>query len=261
MRITMPEQLRASLEAAARQLRQVIGEGAMLLGRVLLGAWDVVRPVIVLVFNIIAALILLFEEWGWQPLSALLARLARFPLWAMAERGIAGLPPYGALLTLAVPSVILVPAKLLGVYLLATGHFITAAALILAAKVASTALIARIFLLTKPALMQIPWFAYTYGVVVPWQEALFARIRSSWVWRYGRVLKWRAKQYVRSVWTTARPRFETLWRDLAPKLRAIGFRLRSVGFRVQLAARDLWARFSPPARTEPRQLPPPDGRP
>jgi hypothetical protein len=258
--IIMPEQLRASLEAAARQLRQVIGECAMLLGRVLLAAWDVVRPVIVLALNIIAALILLFEEWGWQPLSALLARLARFPLWAMVERGIAGLPPYGALLTLTVPSVILVPAKLLGVYLLATGHFVTAGALIIAAKVASTALIARIFLLTKPALMQIPWFAYAYGVVVPWQEALFARIRSSWVWRYGRVLKWRAKQYVRSVWTAARPRIEARWRDIAPRLREVGFRLRTIRFRAQLVVRDLWARISPPARTEPRQLPPPDGR-
>ena len=122
----MLEQLRASLEAGGRQFRYAVGEAAMLLGRVLLAAWDMVRPVLVLALNIIAALILLFEEWGWRPLSALVARLARFPLWAMAERGIAGLPPYGALLTLAVPSVILIPAKLLGVYLLATGHFVTA---------------------------------------------------------------------------------------------------------------------------------------
>jgi hypothetical protein len=256
----MSHQLKAALEAGARQLRQVIGEGAMLLGRVLLAAWDVVRPTIVLALNIVAALILLFEEWGWRPLSALLARLARFPIWAMVERGIAGLPPYGALLVLAVPSVILVPAKLLGVFLLATGHFVTAGLLIVAAKVASTALIARIFLLTKPALMQIPWFAYAYGVVVPWQEALFARIRSSWVWRYGRFLKWRAKQYVRSVWITARPRIEARWLLIAPSLREAGFRLRTFGFRMRLRARDLWARLSPPARTEPRQLPPPDAR-
>jgi hypothetical protein len=256
----MLDQLRTALEAGARQLGRVIGEAAMLLGRVLLVAWDVVRPIIVLALNIIA-LILLFEEWGWRPLSALVARLARFPLWAMAERGIAGLPPYGALLTLSVPSVILVPAKLLGVYLLATGHFVTAGALIIAAKVASTALIARIFLLTKPALMQIPWFAYAYGVVVPWQEALFARIRSSWPWRYGRVLKWRAKHYVRSVWTTARPQIEARWRVIAPSLREVGFRLRAIGFRMRLVARDLWARISPPARTEPRQLPPPETRP
>jgi hypothetical protein len=251
----MLEQLRASLEAGGRQLRYAIGEAAMLLGRVLLAAWDMVRPILVLALNVIAALILLFEEWGWRPLSALVARLARFPLWAMAERGIAGLPPYGALLTLAVPSVILIPAKLLGVYLLATGHFLTAGVIIVAAKLASTALIARIFLLTKPALMQIPWFAYAYGVFVPWQEALFARIRASWPWRYGRILKYRAEQYVRTFWNTMRPRLQARWHAFVPQVRAIGLRMR-------LAARAWWARVSPPPqRSEPRRLPPPDARP
>ena len=226
----------------------------MLLGRVLLSAWDLMRPVVVLALNIVAALILLFEEWGWRPLSALVARLARFPLWAMAERGIASLPPYGALLTLAVPSVILIPAKLLGVYLLATGHFVTAGVMIIAAKFASTALIARIFLLTKPALMQIPWFAHAYSVFVPWQEALFARIRASWPWRYGRVLKHRAEQYVRTFWSTARPQLQAHWH-------AIKHRLRAMGLRMRLAGQALWARISPPARrSEPRRLPPPDAR-
>jgi hypothetical protein len=250
----MSEQLRASLEAFARQLRFAIGEAAMLLGRVLLSVWDFVRPVVALALNIVAALILLFEEWGWRPISALVARLARFRLWAMAEQAIAGLPPYGALLTLAVPSVILIPAKLLGVYLLATGHFVTAGVMIIAAKFASTALIARIFLLTKPALMQIPWFAHAYGKFVPWQEALFARVRASWPWRYGRVLKHRAEQYVRVFWSTARPQLQAHWQTIKPRLRAMGLRAR-------LVAHALWARISPPPqRSEPRRLPPPDGR-
>ena len=247
----MWQQLKASLDAALRQLRYAIGNTAMLTGRVVRLAWKSVRPIFVLAINVIVALILLFEEWGWRPLSALMARLARFRLWALTELWIAGLPPYGALFTLAVPSVILIPAKLLGVYLLATGHFITAGAIIVAAKLASTALIARIFLLTKPALMQIPWFAYAYGVFVPWQEALFARIRASWPWRYGRIIKWRVKNYLRTVWLSLRPRIEARWRALKPKLRALGRSLRSV-------MQEVYARISPPRRREPRQLPPPD---
>ncbi len=247
----MWQQLKASLEAAVRQLRYVIGPAVMLAGRVVLFAWEFVRPIIVLVINVLVALILLFEEWGWRPLSALMARLARFRVWALTELWIAGLPPYGALLTLAVPSVILIPAKLLGVYLLATGHFITAGAIIVAAKLASTALIARIFLLTKPALMQIPWFAYAYGIFVPWQEALFARIRASWPWRYGRIVKWRVTNYVRAAWLSLRPRIEAQWRELKPKLQALGSRLRAV-------MQDIYTRTSPPRRREPRQLPPPD---
>ena len=250
----MWQQLKASLEAAARQLGFVIGPGAMLVGRVVLFAWEFVRPIIVIVINVIVALVLLFEEWGWRPLSALMARLARFRLWALTELWIAGLPPYGALLTLTVPSVILIPAKLLGVFVLATGHFVTAGVIILAAKLASTALIARIFLLTKPALMQIPWFAYAYGVFVPWQEALFARIRASWPWRYGRIIKWRVKNYLRTVWLSFRLRIEVRWRELKPKLQALGRNLRGV-------MQDIYARVSPPRRREPRRLPPPDAHP
>jgi len=249
----MWEQLKAALEAVVRQLRYVMGPAVMLAGRAVLFAWEFVRPIIVLVINVLVALILLFEEWGWRPLSALMARLARFRLWALTELWIAGLPPYGALLTLAVPSVILIPAKLLGVYLLATGHFITAGVIIVAAKFASTALIARIFLLTKPALMQIPWFAYAYGAFVPWQEALFARVRGSWPWRYGRIIKWRVRNYLRVAWVSFRPRIEARWRELKPKLQALGSTLRTY-------VQDIYSRVSPPRQREPRRLPPPDAR-
>ncbi|MDP2368087.1 hypothetical protein [Rhodoferax sp.] len=37
------------------------------------------------------AVVLLFEEWGWAPLAALFARLARLPLWAWLERKVAAL--------------------------------------------------------------------------------------------------------------------------------------------------------------------------
>ncbi len=41
--------------------------------------------------------------------------------------------------------------------------------------------------------MRIAWFAQAYNWFVPWKDALFAEIRSSWVWRYGRMLKTRIK--------------------------------------------------------------------
>jgi hypothetical protein len=249
----MWEQLKIGIEASARAIGSFVNEAATLIGRVSLIAWDVLRPAVVFALNVLVAVILIFEEWGWRPLSAFVARLARFRLWAMAELWIAGLPPHGALLALGVPSAILIPAKLLGVYLLATGHFFTAAIVIVAAKLASTALIARIFLLTKPALMQMPWFAYAYGVFVPWQEALFARVRNSWVWRYARVVKWRAKQFVQSIWSSARPQLQMRWRAMQPRLHAAWLRMRAV-------SRDLLTRAPPVRRGPPRQLPPPDAR-
>jgi hypothetical protein len=236
----MAEQLKLWIEARAREAGDATTRLATLIGGALLIAWDLVRPALVFALNVLAALILLFEEWGWRPLSNLVARLARFPLWAKIELWIAGLPPYGALMALGVPSAILVPAKLLGVFLLATGHIVSATIVIIAAKLASTALIARIFLLTKPALMQIPWFVRAYEIFVPWQEALFARIRASWAWRYGRVVKWRAANYLRTAWREVRPRLIALRERVGASLRIAG------------------SRFVAMRTGEPRRLPPPD---
>ena len=59
----------------------------------------------------LVALLLLFEEWGWEPLAALLARLGKLPAVAWLERRIASLPPYGALVTFFVPALMLLPVK------------------------------------------------------------------------------------------------------------------------------------------------------
>ena len=45
-------------------------------------AWPIAKLVIRRVFEVLFALILIFEEWGWRPLAAWIARLARFPFVA-----------------------------------------------------------------------------------------------------------------------------------------------------------------------------------
>lgn len=156
--------------------------------------WRALRAGIRGLVNLVAALILLFEEWGWKPLAEALGWLARFRLVQRLEGWIAGLPPYGALAVFALPATLLFPLKLVALWLLAKGLVIAAGALFVGAKIASTALVARIFMLTKPALMRIGWFARVYALVVPWQEAMFAAIRASWAWRYGRIVKARVKK-------------------------------------------------------------------
>jgi len=179
---------------------------------VLRTAWRIVRGPLIAAMNVVAALIVLFEEWGWRPLSDLLARLAKYAPIAAVERWIAGLPPYAALVTIALPTTLLLPLKLIAVWLLANEHFLTATLLFLGAKVASTALIARVFILTRPALMRIGWFAVAYDWFVPWKDALFAQIRQSWVWRYGRMVKTRIKLNIARAWTRTKPRLAALWR-------------------------------------------------
>ena len=163
-------------------------------------AWGLARGPVVFVLQVLAALIILFEEWGWKPLSEALARLAKFAPIAALERWIATLPPYGALAVFALPTTTLLPLKFVAMWLLANGQVWAATGLFIGAKLASTAIIARIFTLTKPSLMQIAWFARAYNWFVPWKDAFFKMIRESVAWRYGRMLKTRVVLQAKQAW-------------------------------------------------------------
>jgi hypothetical protein len=139
--------------------------------------------------GVLLALILLFEQWGWKPLAAGLAKIAHLAPFAALERLIGRLPPYGALAVFAVPAVLLLPLKLFALYLIAQGHTLSAGALFIGAKVVGTALVARIYNVTEAQLMQISWVRYVRDVVAPRLHALHEEIRRSWAWRYGRVVK------------------------------------------------------------------------
>jgi len=130
----------------------------------------------------VLALVLIFEEWGWEPLQRVMARLARLPLWARMETLIGRLPPYGALLVFCVPALLLFPVKLLALYWIGNGHAVLGLTLVVAAKLLGTAAVARLFALTHPALMRMPWFASLYGRWKPWKDALIAQLKASVAW-------------------------------------------------------------------------------
>ena len=183
--------------------------------------WSIVSLVLRRAFEVLFALVLLFEEWGWRPLAALLARFARFPVVAKLEALIVSLPPYGALAAFVLPSALLFPLKLLALYLIATGHAVTAALLFIGAKVAGTAILARLFMLTQPKLMQIGWFAQGYHWLMPWKDRVFTAIRASWAWRYGRIVKYRVGQAVRTRWSALRPSLLKVRDDVALRVRRL----------------------------------------
>ena len=131
----------------------------------------------------LVALLLLFEEWGWEPLAALLGRLGRLPGLAWLERQIAALPPRAAVAVFAVPALALFPVKLLALFLLGQGHALLGVAVLLAAKVLGTAVLARLFTLTQPALMQLAWFARWYPRWKNWKDGVIAQVRASALWR------------------------------------------------------------------------------
>jgi hypothetical protein len=140
------------------------------------------------------ALLLMFYEWGWQSLAHIFDWLARLKLWRLMEDGIRRLPPWAALLLFVLPSIALLPVKLGALWLVAHGHKLLGVGLILAAKIVGTAIVARLFSLTQPALLRLGWFAAFYRWLVPWKEAWMNAIRTTWPWRVGRVIKFRVKR-------------------------------------------------------------------
>ena len=140
------------------------------------------------------ALVLLFEEWGWEPLASMFAWLAKLPLWSWLERQLRQLPPWGALLAFGAPVLLLLPVKLGALYLFSQGHYKSGVLLLVGAKLVGTALVARLFQLTEPSLMQLAWFARWYPRWKAWKNQLLARARQSNAWRQAQQVKAKLKE-------------------------------------------------------------------
>ena len=163
---------------------------------------DILRRLLRHAVTAFLALVLLFEEWGWEPLAALVAKLARLPLWAWVERRIAALPPWGALAMFAAPALALFPIKVLALFLIGRGHAFAGLAVLVGAKLVGTAVLARVFTLTQPALMRLAWFARWYPRWKTWKDGVIAQVRASPLWRAA--AGWKAQ--ARARWSAFRRR-------------------------------------------------------
>lgn len=155
------------------------------------GLWRLVRGLMLA----LAAVVLFLEEWGWRPLTAWAARLAKWPPIARLEAHIVRVPSRWALVLFLLPAVLLFPVKLLALWLIHEGRAVLGLSVIVVAKLLGTALVGRLFVLTEPQLMQIAWFARAMG----WWRATKARVKawvaeSAW-WRSVRVVlrRWRLR--------------------------------------------------------------------
>jgi hypothetical protein len=161
------------------------------------------------IFRVVLALLILFEEWGWEPLRRVFALIARLPVIRHVEALLKRLPPRWAFVVLVMPSLLILPIKLLAVWLIAKGRVTLGVGVIVAAKVGGTALLAWLFQLIQPALMQLPWFARFYARWTAWKAELLAWVRASAVWRTARAIKLRVKRLFRA----GRPRASEAPRD------------------------------------------------
>ena len=129
-------------------------------------------------FTIPLAIWIFLEEWVWDAILAFMAWLGKLPPVHWVETQIGKLPPYAALIAFIIPGAILLPFKFAAFWLIAHGHSVYGLWVFIIAKVIGTAFLARIFSLTKPALLTIGWFNRAYLAITGWKERLYAYVRA-----------------------------------------------------------------------------------
>jgi hypothetical protein len=159
------------------------------------------------IFWAIAAIVVLVEEWLWDPLKRLMLGISRWPGLRALSAAIARLPPRWAVTVFAVPVVTLIPFKMAGLWLIARGQVSLGIVVFLGAKVLGTALYAWLFSLTRPALLSLPWFAWLYGRMVFVRDTVHAWIRRQPAYRAARLAVRRMVRRSRVVFRAWRRRF------------------------------------------------------
>ncbi len=122
---------------------------------------------------LLAALILWFSEWLWDPLERWMARIGQWPGFRWLEKRIAQSRPYPALACFLLPGLALLPFKILGLFFMAHGAPLLGLLTFLGAKIVGTALVARIFSLTRPQLLSLNWFAKLYYRLIDFKARVF----------------------------------------------------------------------------------------
>jgi hypothetical protein len=159
-------------------------------------------------FVLLATIIILTEDWLWDDLARLAAAVGRLPIFRQFETFIVKLPPYAALAFFATPSLLLIPVKLAALYFISHGKATLGMATVVAAKLVGTALVARLFSLTKPALMRIQWFAWLYERFTAFKTRIYAALKATRIYRYAHQQRLR----LRRVWLAWKDKRRGFWR-------------------------------------------------
>ncbi|MET4447605.1 hypothetical protein ABIB75_005906 [Bradyrhizobium sp. GM2.2] len=97
------------------------------------------------------------------------------------KRRVENLGPYQSLFLLAVPTATVEPLKLVAVAVAGEGHWIAGTAMIATCYLLSLVVVERLFVIVKPKLLTIPWFAKLWTAILAvrtWFVAAFRRMRA-----------------------------------------------------------------------------------
>lgn len=142
---------------------------------------------------VFAALLMWAEETLWECLKVVTAWIAKFPLIHWYEAFMLRLPPYPTMVVFLVPGALLFPVKLGAVYLMTHGHLLIGLGVVIGAKVLGTAIVARSYVVCKPKLMTIGWFARMHDWLIATRNWLYARLQAMPLYQRTRAVlsRWR----------------------------------------------------------------------
>ncbi len=152
----------------------------------------------------ILALAVIFEEWLWDILTAIGQRLSRWLHLQRLDDWLTHASPTQALFAFLVPILIITPFNLLALFLLTQGAIVQGILLEALVKLVGTLLIARVFRLTKPALLTfspIAWIYHTVSGILQWAHQ---KIRNTAIYQFSVKIKTAVKATIAEFWSALR---------------------------------------------------------
>jgi hypothetical protein len=131
----------------------------------------------------LAAAVVFFEQVLIRVLNTITAAFARWAPIAALEAWLKTLPPYAALLAFAMPSILILPIKFSAIYFGMHHMFMMAIAAVVIGKVLATAILARLYVVLRPTLMNIGWFARLDTWFFFWRDRAYAFVRALPAWQ------------------------------------------------------------------------------
>jgi hypothetical protein len=149
--------------------------------------------------DLVVGLAVLLDELLRPLYRPLIAWFAALRLVARLEEAIGRLPPYGALVALAIPFAIVEPLKLLGLLFLARGAFTAGVVTTAIGHLAGFLLVERVYHAGRAQLLTIPWFARIMGWIDAIRQVVIGRIKASAAWQRAVALARAARERLREV--------------------------------------------------------------
>jgi hypothetical protein len=147
----------------------------------------------------LVALWMLFEDWVWDSIVAFMQAVGRLKIINRFELFLARQDPYLLAALFTFPFFIMIPAKVYGLYLITTGKVIRGVTIFIMAKVLITALVTRLYLISKDKLLQIKAFAAFYYWFKDKKEWLYSEVRKLPAWQTAKAWIAELKMRLRSL--------------------------------------------------------------